>query len=136
MSASGEYSRHIGQVYQSYNARLRGNFISLLGDEAEADECVQETLRHFFFFLKDRCWESEAESMDVYVMRIAGAVCSRRLARKNVPPTNARRKESLLNRLGRGLLKPVRIGTALKHLFPETFGDAGHQSLRQLSAVR
>jgi hypothetical protein len=136
MSTSGEYSLYIGQVYQRHNARLRSNFLSQLGDETEADECLQETLRHFFFFMQDRCWESEAHLVDVYVMRIAGAVCSRRLARKRALAASAPEQKSLLERLGREALKPVQASAALKQLFLRTFANAGQPSLEQLSALR
>lgn len=134
MSASGEYSIHIGQVYLRYNTRLRSNFLSQLGDEAEAEECLQETLRHFFFFMQDRCWESEVELIDVYVMRIAGAVCSRRLARKRALPAAA--PERLLDRLGHKMFKPVHAGVVLNQLFLRAFGSATHPRLHELSALR
>jgi hypothetical protein len=76
-----EHSRHIGQVYQENYARLRHYFQAQLGNAAEADVCVHETIRCFFFFMEDRCWEADAEYVPVYLMRIAGGLlCSKKLA--------------------------------------------------------
>ncbi len=136
MSASGEYNRHINRVYQRYNARLRSNFLSQLGDEAEARECLQETLRHFFFFMQERCWESEDDLVEVYVMRIAGGVCSRRLARKRLLLASTHEQESLLDRLGREVLKPIQASVALKQFFLRAFGYARQSSLQRLSALQ
>jgi hypothetical protein len=136
MSASGEYSLYIGPIYQRYNARLRSNFLSLLGDEREADECLQETLRCFFFFMQDRCWESEAKLIDVYLMRIAGAVSSRRLARQRARLVEAGAKERVLEKLRREIIKPLQAHAALKQLLLRTFGGVRQPSLQQLSVLR
>jgi hypothetical protein len=117
INVSEEQSQYVGQVYEEHYARLRRYFQLQLSDTPEADAGVQETLRHFFFFMEDRCWEAEAEFIDVYIMRIAGAVCSRRLARKRVRLTNAPMIESLFYRLTHEVLKPIQVGMALKQLF-------------------
>jgi hypothetical protein len=135
MSASGEYSLYIGPIYQRYNARLRSNFLSLLGDEREADECLQETLHCFFFFMQDRCWESEAKLIDIYLMRIAGAVSSRRLARRRARVAKAGAKEGVLEQLRRTIIRPLQARAAFKQLIG-TFGGLRQPSLRQLSALR
>jgi DNA-directed RNA polymerase specialized sigma24 family protein len=76
-----EHSRHIGQIYQENYARLRHYFQAQLRDAAEADACVHETIRRFFFFMEDRCWEEDDEYVPVYLMRIAGGLlCSKKLA--------------------------------------------------------
>ncbi len=80
--ADEDQSQYIGTVYQQYSDRLRRYFLIQLGDPSEADNCVQETMRRFFFFLEDRDWEAEAEYISVYLMRIAGLICSRKLAEK------------------------------------------------------
>lgn len=78
-NVSEDHSQYVGQVYQEHCARLRHYFLTQLGDVREAESCVNETFRHFFFFMEDRDWETEAEFIRVYLMRIAGRICSRRL---------------------------------------------------------
>lgn len=139
MSASDEYSPHIGQIYLKYNARLRGNFLSQLGDDSEAEECVQETLRLFFFFMKDRCWESEVKLLDVYLMRIAGGVCSKKLAEKRARSANVlgrHEKESLFDRIRREVIQPVQKRMELKQLFLRMFGNVRQPTLKQLPDLR
>lgn len=136
LSASSEYSLYIGPIYQRYNARLRRNFVSLLGDEREADECLQETLRRFFFFMQDRCWESEAKLIDTYLMRTAGAVSSRRLARQRARLAEAIAKEGVLEQLRREIIKPLQTYSALKQLLLRTFGGVRQPSLQRLSALQ
>jgi len=80
--ADEDQSQYIGTVYQQHSARLRRYFLIQLGGPSEADNCVQETIRRFFFFMEDRDWEAEAEYISVYLMRIAGLICSRKLAEK------------------------------------------------------
>jgi hypothetical protein len=88
INASEEQSQYIGQVYQEHYARLRHYFLTQLGNTSEADDCVQETIRHLFFFMEERCWEAEAEYIPVYLMRIAGLLCSRKLAEKRLQSAN------------------------------------------------
>lgn len=76
-----EHSRHIGQVYQEHYARLRHYFQAQLRGAAEADACVHETIRRFFIFMEDRCWEEDEEYVPIYLMRIAGGLlCSKKSA--------------------------------------------------------
>lgn len=82
INASEDQSQYVGQVYQEQYARLRRYFLTQLGDGDEADKCVHETLRRLFFFMEDRDWEAEAEYVPVYLMRIAGFLCSRKLGEK------------------------------------------------------
>jgi hypothetical protein len=82
-SVSEEHSQYIGQIYQEHYPRLRHYFLMQLGDASEADECIHETIRLFFFFMEERQWEEEkAEYISVYLMRIAGLLCSRKLIEK------------------------------------------------------
>lgn len=83
-SVSEDHAQNIGQIYQEYYARLRHYFLIQLGDVSETDECVHETIRLFFFFMEERQWgeEEEAEYIFVYLMRIAGLLCSRKLIEK------------------------------------------------------
>jgi hypothetical protein len=75
-----------------------------LGDTSEADDCVHETIRRFFFFMEDRNWEAEAEYMNVYLMRIAGLLCSRKLAEKR-----SRFAGSLVNDGNKSSFNKVRV---------------------------
>ncbi len=88
INVSEEHSRYTGRVYQEHYASLRHYFLTQLGNTSEANDCVQETMRHFFFFMEDRCWETEFEYISVYLMRIAGQLCSRKLAEKRVQRRN------------------------------------------------
>lgn len=97
INTSEDQSQYIGQVYQEYYAKLRHYFLTQLGDEAIADDCVQETMRRFFFFMEDRNWEAEAEYVSVYLMRIAGFIYSRKLAEKT--RKHAQRLDDETNRL-------------------------------------
>lgn len=88
INATEEQSQYIGQVYQDYSARLRDYFLPQLGNVSETDEYVEKTLRQFFFFMENRCWELETEYIPVYLMRIAGSLCSKRLAEKSMQRSN------------------------------------------------
>jgi hypothetical protein len=103
-----EHSRHIGQVYQENYARLRHYFQTQLGDAARADVCVHETIRFFFFFMEDRCWEVEAEYVPVYLMRIAGGL----LYSKKLAAETSRR---------RNWLRDGRIGNLFHKIRNEVF---------------
>ena len=82
INANEDHVQYIGQVYQEHGARLRHYFLVQLGDTSEVDDCVQETICRFFFFMEDRQWEAETKYISVYLMRIAGLLCSRKLAEK------------------------------------------------------
>jgi DNA-directed RNA polymerase specialized sigma24 family protein len=138
MSASGEYTRYIGQIYQGYNARLRGNFLALLGNASDADECVQETLRHFFYFMKDRCWESDVKSIDAYLMRIAGGVGSKKLAEKRAQREDSlgrHENDSLLDKVRREVFQPIQERVKFKQLFLRIVDNFRQPRLKQLSAA-
>jgi DNA-directed RNA polymerase specialized sigma24 family protein len=81
-SVSEAHSQYIGQVTQEHYARLRHYFLIQLGDASEADECVEETMRHFFFFMEERQWEEETEYISDYLMKIAGLLWSRKVIEK------------------------------------------------------
>lgn len=101
INASENHSQHVAQVYQEQYARLRHYFLVQLGDGSEVEDCIQETLRRFFFFMEDRDWETEAEYLSVYIMRIAGLLCSRRLReqRTNCTPHCGNKSNYLLNKI-------------------------------------
>jgi DNA-directed RNA polymerase specialized sigma24 family protein len=104
INTSEDHSRYIGQVYQEQYARLQRYFLIQLGDSSEADDCVQETIRRLFFFMEDRNWEAEAEYIPVYLMRIAGLLCSRKLAEKR-----SQRAASLSNNENNSLFVKIKI---------------------------
>lgn len=78
-----EHSQYVGHVYQEHYAKLRDYFLTQFNSASEADACVQETISRFFFFMEDRCWEADAQYVPVYLMRIAGLICSKKLAAKH-----------------------------------------------------
>src|SRR5437016_5225667 len=88
INASEDHSQYVGQVYQEHYARLRHYFLIQLGNASEADDCVHETLRRLFFFMEERDWEAEAEYIFVYLMRIAGGICSKKLGEKGPQRTS------------------------------------------------
>jgi DNA-directed RNA polymerase specialized sigma24 family protein len=105
ISVGGENSRYAGPKYQKHYARLRDNFLSLLGDAREADDCLDETLQHFSQHLQSRPRESDARLLTVCLPRIAGAVGSKRLAAQRL-----RRQNSLFNRFRREAARTFREG--------------------------
>jgi DNA-directed RNA polymerase specialized sigma24 family protein len=111
IDAGEEHSRYVGRIYQEYYAGLRYYFLSQLGDASEADACVQKAFSLLFFFMKDRCWETDAEYVHVYLMRIAGQLCSKKLATKRARRKNRLgldRAESLLHKIIDGVIQPAR----------------------------
>ncbi|HEX8285502.1 MAG TPA: hypothetical protein VF588_19260 [Pyrinomonadaceae bacterium] len=110
-----EHTRHIGEVYQKYYPRLRNYFTAQLGDTPDADACVQETVRRFFFFMEDRCWEADAEFVPVYLMRIAGGL----LCSKMSAGAKAGRGKSygLFDKIKGQLLQPLRARPEMVRLF-------------------
>jgi hypothetical protein len=103
IDADEDHSQYVGQVYQEHYPRLRHYFLVQLGDPSEADDLVQETMRHFFFFMEDRHWEGEAEYVPAHLMKIAGLLCSRKLAEKR-----SRRAADLGDIESNGLLNKIR----------------------------
>lgn len=79
IDAGEDHCQYVGQFYQEQYERLRRYFLRQLGDGSEIDDCIRETMRHFFFFMEDRDWEREAQYITVYLMSIAGKVAERRL---------------------------------------------------------
>lgn len=139
MSAGGDDSGRVGTIYLTYHAKLRGNFLPVLGDASEADECVRETFRHFFYLMKERGWESDAKKRDRYLMRIAGGVCSRRLAEKTRRRASALARveqESLLDKLRREVLRPAEQLAHPRQLFVRAFGFVRQPRLKHLFALR
>lgn len=123
INASEEHSLHIGQVYQEHYERLRLYFLTQLGNANEADDCAQETIRRFFFFMEDRCWETDAEYIPVYLMRIAGFLCSRRLAGKRVQRSNSlggSQSDSLFNKIKNEVLQTISELTEFKVVLSQT----------------
>lgn len=101
-NVSEDHSQYVGQVYQEHYARLRHYFLSQLGDVCEAESCVHETFRRFFFFMEEREWEAEAEYFFVYLMRIAGLLCSRKLGEmrsQHAADLNGNGRNSLFNKV-------------------------------------
>lgn len=82
IEASEDQGHYVAKVYQEQYERLRHYFLTQLGDEAEAERCIEEAMRRLSFFMEERDWEAEAEYIPVYVMRIAGLLCSRKLGEK------------------------------------------------------
>jgi hypothetical protein len=104
INAGEEHSQYFGQVYQEHYAGLRHYFLTHLGNASEADACVQETINYLFFFMEDRCWETDVENVPVYLMRIAGGLlCSKKLDGKTVY-----HKNSLGDNVPNGLFAKIR----------------------------
>jgi hypothetical protein len=124
IKASEEQSQYVGQVYQEHYARLRDYFLPQLGDASEADACIEETFNLLFFFMEDRPWEAEAEYIPSHLMKIAGLLCSKRLAAKGARRAG-RFRDGLLGRLGGGAVRAVREHAALGRLLPSATGGGG-----------
>jgi DNA-directed RNA polymerase specialized sigma24 family protein len=120
INSSEEHSQHIGQIYREYYARLRRYFLAQLGNASEADHCAQETIRCFFFFMEDRCWEADAEYIPVYLMRIAGFLCSRKLAEKRLRRSNSldcSENNNLFNKVKNEVVQAINEFTSFRYLF-------------------
>lgn len=103
INAGEDQSPYVPQVYQQHYARLRHYFLSQLGNTLESEDCVHETISRFFFFMEERDWEAEAEYIPVYLMRIAGLLCSRKLSEKR-----SQRSTALGHDGHRGLFDKIR----------------------------
>lgn len=103
VNAGEDQTQYVAQIYQEQYARLLRYFLRQLGNAAEAEACVQETIRRLFYFMEDRDWESESEYVPVYLMRIAGLVCSRKLREGR-----SKLQERFDRNAGRGLLNRIR----------------------------
>lgn len=88
INADEDHVKYVGQIYQKHYVRLRSYFLAQLDNSSEADDCVLETIRSLFFFMEDRDWEADAEYIHVYLMRIAGFLCSRKLSEKRAQRVN------------------------------------------------
>jgi DNA-directed RNA polymerase specialized sigma24 family protein len=120
INASEDHNHYIGQVYQEHYAKLRHYFLIQLGSISEADDCVQATIRYFFFFMEDRCWETDVEYIPVYLMRIAGSLCSRRLAKKSVQRSNnldGSKNNSLFNKIKNEVIQTINGLVQFRQLF-------------------
>lgn len=101
-----EHSQYIGPVYQEHYARLHNYFQAQLGNTPEVENCVQETIRHLFFFMETRCWETDAEYVPVYLMRIAGALlCAKKVAAGKV---GREKTGSLFGKITNELIQPFK----------------------------
>jgi hypothetical protein len=125
---AGEDNNHyVAKVYQEQYARLRRYFLIQLGDGPEAERCIQETMRRFFFFMEDRDWEAEAEYIPVYLMRIAGMLCSRRLCEKG--PKRARSRgeggEGPFNKVRAEVVRAVKERIEFMKIFLRLTGHGG-----------
>jgi hypothetical protein len=89
IDACEEQSKYVWQVYQEQYPKLYSYFLPQLGNSSEADNCVLETIRRLFFFMEERDWETESEYISVYLMRIAGFLCSRKLSEKRLMRSNS-----------------------------------------------
>jgi DNA-directed RNA polymerase specialized sigma24 family protein len=113
--ASEDQSMYIGQVYQEEYASLRNYFLTQLGDESVADDCAQKTLQQLFFFMEDRDWEAEAKYITVYIWRIAGFLCSRKLCEKRSQRANRVNdygNKSVFNKVRVGMRSVIKEGKA------------------------
>jgi hypothetical protein len=100
-----------------------------LGDASEADACVQDTIRCCFFFMEDRCWEADAEYVPVYLMRIAGGLCSKNLAERKALHKNWlgwREVAGLLNKIRRRVVQPIKERAESIRLFLRAQGVRQH----------
>lgn len=100
IEASEDQCQYLGQVYQEQYPKLRHYFARQLGDGPEADECARETIRRLFFFMEDRDWEAEAEYVPVYLMRIAGLLCSRKLRDRSAAGLLGKERGGFFDRIG------------------------------------
>lgn len=126
INASEEHSQYVGHVYQQHYARLRHYFLAQFSDVSEADACVQETINRFFFFMEERCWEADAEYIPVYLMRIAGFLCSKKLAERSSLHRNRpgwRAVAGLLDKLGREVIQPIKARIEFTRLLLKAWGD-------------
>src|SRR5215216_5327516 len=133
INASEEHCKYIGQVYQEQYARLRRYFLVQLGSSSEADDCVQETIRRLFFFMEDRDWEAEAEYIPVYLMRIAGLLCSRKLMAQRgqrAAGLDDNKHDGLFHKIRIEALKTIKERIEIQRFVLRPVGDC-----RQLSGV-
>jgi hypothetical protein len=135
-----EHSQYVGQVYQEHYAGLRHYFLTQLDNPSEVDAYVEETLRYFFIFMEDRCWETDVEHMPAYLMRIAGGLfCSKKLAGKR---TQGRHKldDSAANRLFKVIrnevIQPIKERLEFRQIFLKAEGGSKQLRIKQLSAPR
>src|ERR1041384_5697363 len=119
INSNDDHSRYIEQIYEEYYAKLQKYFLTQLGDVSEAHDSVQETIRRFFFFMEERHWEAEAEFIPVYLMRIAGLLCSRRLAEKRSQAhiVDGNENNSFFNRIRTQTIQTIKERIQFKQLF-------------------
>lgn len=123
IDASEDQSHHVAKFYQEHYAGLRHYFLIQLGDGPEVERCMRETVRHFFFFMEDRDWEAEAEYVHVYLMRIAGQLCSRRLGERTSGRVESDR--GLFNKVRAEVIRAVRERVEFMRVFLGLHGHGG-----------
>lgn len=131
-NASEEHSQYVGQIYQRHYTGLRHYFLMQLGDASEADACVEETISRFFFFMEDRCWEADMEYIPVYIMRIAGFLCSKKLAARRALRKNRlgwRKVVGRLNKIMREVVRPIKERAESIRLFFRARGGTRQHAL-------
>jgi DNA-directed RNA polymerase specialized sigma24 family protein len=120
VNASEDRSHYVGLVYEEHYGRLRHYFLLQIGDAAEAEACVHETIRRFFFFMEDRNWEAEVKYISIYLMRIAGLLCSRKLAEKRAQHTrglNDNGNKSSFNKIRDEVFQTIKEHLQFKQIF-------------------
>lgn len=138
ISINEEHSHHFGQLYQQYEKPLRDNFRSLLGNAAEADECVWDTFGGFFSYMENRPWEPDEELINYRLRMIGAGLCTRKLAEKCVRLANGgscHENASLLDKIRSEVLRPVLAGMEFKQLFLRMFGIFRQPGLKHLSTA-
>lgn len=126
IDASDDQCQYVGQVYEEQYARLRRYFLRQLGDGPEADECARETVRRLFFFMEDRDWEAESEYIPVYIMRIAGLLCSRRLRERGSRRPGEGGHDGFFNGIGAVAVAAVMERVGLARLLLRPAAGGGH----------
>lgn len=110
IDACEEQSKYVWPIYEEQYQKLYSYFLAQLSNSSEADDCALETIRRLFFFMEDRDWEAESEYISVYLMRIAGFLCSKKLGEKRLLSTNSL--------LGSGIM-PDKVRAATSRIIKE-----------------
>jgi hypothetical protein len=130
-NVSEDHGNRFAQVYLENHSRLKRYFLSQLGDGPEVDDCIEETMRHFSFFMEDHDWEVGTEYIPIHLMVIAGGVCTRTLGEKRTSSSAVFGNEShsLFNKVRAEATRAIKERIELMKLFlrlPEQGG--GHPS--------
>ena len=78
--------------------------------------------------MEDRCWETDVEYLSVYLMRIAGSICSRKLAE--------RKRQSKFDKFRNGVVQAIKERKDFKQLFLIISGKSGQSRVKQVSSLR